>query len=69
MSTEIEFAIWMCIVALCAMPIGSFQYKRILLMCAKHRTPEKLLDGNFYYLIPEAEYVQFITLKLEEKRP
>ncbi len=63
MNIELEFALWLCVVALCAMPVGAFQYKRILMMCAKQRTAEKLLDGNFYYIIPESEYVEFIGLK------
>jgi len=64
---DVQFALWLCIVALCAIPVGVFQYKRILLLCAKHQTAEKLLDGNFYYIISEDEYVKYLALKVKNK--
>lgn len=64
---EIQFVLWLCMVALCAMSVGAYQYKRTLLLCAKHKSAEKLLDGNFYYLIPEKEYVEYIALKNKEQ--
>ena len=36
--------------------MGTWQYRKILLMCANNGTCEKLPDGNFYYIVPENEY-------------
>ena len=65
MTNPIEAAIWLVVVALAAMPVGAYQYKRILLLCAKQQTAEKLLDGKFYYLVPESEYAEYLTWSMK----
>lgn len=63
----VEFAIYLILVAFCAMPVGVFQYKKTLLLCARQKTPEKLPDGKFYYLVSETEYVDLVFKKFEEE--
>lgn len=59
--------LFLSVLILCAMSLGIFQYKKTLLLCAKQRTPEKLPDGKFYYLVSETEYIDLVFKKFEEK--
>lgn len=38
-------------------------YGKILLLCAKGETPEKLRDGKFYCLIPEKDACEYHLFK------
>lgn len=31
------------------------RYQQLLKLCAKSKTPEKFIDGSFYYIVPESE--------------
>jgi len=69
MGDVLWFAACCVIVGLFAMPAGVFQYKKLLIVLAnaKHRTPEKLPDGRFYYIVPESEYVDLTIAKHGEQ--
>lgn len=45
-------------------------YRTTLLLkgCSDHRTPEKLPDGCFYYIVPESEYNHLQRLQLQEQQ-
>lgn len=58
--------LFITLVVILAMPLGVFQYKKTLLLCAKQKTPEKLPDGEFYYLVSEKDYVDLVFKKFEE---
>jgi hypothetical protein len=37
------------------MYVGQQRYRRLLVLIAKAGSAEKMLDGKFYYLVPEKE--------------
>lgn len=47
--------------------ISMISYRRTLLSCARQQSAERLMDGKFYYLVPEARYNELLAIERETK--
>jgi hypothetical protein len=54
-----------CLVGLMALR----SYKRTLVYCAEGKSAEKLVNGKFYYLVPEHDYNTLSMLLMHEANP
>jgi hypothetical protein len=62
----LDLVVWiggMCAGFLLGQAVSRQQYTRILRLCAKLGTPEKL-GQDFYYIVPEKEYAKHTQLKI-----
>lgn len=48
------------------MVYANISYKKTLLLAAKAKTSERLLDGKFYYLVEENEYFDMKSAQTEK---